>query len=218
MTDLIRAVIADDHPIVLEGLKALLRADAGIAVVGEARNAAKALELIKLHRPDVAILDIAMPGQNGIMLAKQVAVECRSVCVIVLTAHEDTAYVQQALHVGVRGYVLKRSLAGNLLQAIRAVLEGGTYVDSAIQAQILGVGRATLGKRTDGALPALTEREKYVLRLIALGQTNKEIAQQLGIGVKTVETFKARACSKLELRTRAEIVRFAVAQNWFGDA
>ena len=106
----------------------------------------------------------------------------------------------------------------NLLQAIHVVLEGGTYVDSTIQAQILGFGRAMVGKRTEGASPALTEREQYVLRLIAFGKTNKEIALQLGVGVKTVETFKARACSKLELRTRAQIVRFAVAQGWFGDA
>jgi DNA-binding NarL/FixJ family response regulator len=210
-----RIVLADDHPIVLDGLRNLIGAEADFELVGEAASGLAALKVIRQKRPDVAVLDISMPELNGIVLSRRLAGEMPALRVLVLTLHEDRAYLNQALEAGVRGYVLKRSAVENLVQAIRAVMVGGIYVDPAI------AGRALDGKRANikpsagkGAAPALTEREAAVLKMAALGFTNKEIASRLDVGVKSVETYKARGLDKLGLKTRAELVRFGSAQGW----
>jgi DNA-binding NarL/FixJ family response regulator len=210
-----RIVLADDHPIVLDGLRNLIRAETDFELVGEAAGGLAALKVIRDKRPDVAVLDISMPELNGIVLSRRLAGEMPDLRILVLTLHEDRAYLNQALEAGVRGYVLKRSAVENLVHAIRAVLVGGTYVDPAI------VGRIVNGKRSNakpaankGAAPALTEREAAVLKMAALGFTNKEIASRIDVGVKSVETYKARGLEKLGLRTRAELVRYASAQGW----
>jgi DNA-binding NarL/FixJ family response regulator len=210
-----RIVLADDHPIVLDGLRNLIRAETDFELVGEAAGGLAALKVIREKRPDVAVLDISMPELNGIVLSRRLAGEMPGLRILVLTLHEDRAYLNQALEAGVRGYVLKRSAVENLVHAIRAVLVGGTYVDPAI------VGRIVNGKRTNakpaankGAAPALTDREAAVLKMAALGFTNKEIASRIDVGVKSVETYKARGLEKLGLRTRAELVRYASAQGW----
>jgi DNA-binding NarL/FixJ family response regulator len=210
-----RIVLADDHPIVLDGLRNLIRAETDFELVGEAAGGLAALKVIRDKRPDVAVLDISMPELNGIVLSRRLAGEMPGLRILVLTLHEDRAYLNQALEAGVRGYVLKRSAVENLVHAIRAVLVGGTYVDPAI------VGRIVNGKRTNakpaankGAAPALTDREAAVLKMAALGFTNKEIASRIDVGVKSVETYKARGLEKLGLRTRAELVRYASAQGW----
>jgi DNA-binding NarL/FixJ family response regulator len=216
MTDSIRIVLADDHPIVLNGLKSLIQADAGLELVGEATTGPAALELIRAQQPDVAILDISMPGLNGIAVTKRVAEECPSVRVVMLTVHEDRAYLNQALQAGVCGYVLKRSLSENLTQAIHAVVRHGTYIDPSIAAKALGLDSTAAPPSKRSSVP-LTLRETEVLRLTALGQTSNEIARDLGVSIKSVETFKARGTKKLGLRTRADIVRYAVAQGWFAE-
>jgi DNA-binding NarL/FixJ family response regulator len=214
-----RIVLADDHPIVLDGLRNLIAAETDFELVGEAASGLAALKVIREKRPDVAVLDISMPEINGIVLSRRLAGEMPGLRVLVLTLHEDRAYLNQALEAGVRGYVLKRSAVENLVQAIRAVTTGGLYVDPSIS------GRALNGKRPHskpsahrGTAPALTERETAVLKMMALGFTSKEIASRLDVGVKSVETYKARGFEKLGLKTRAELVRYASAQGWLEAA
>jgi DNA-binding NarL/FixJ family response regulator len=215
VTGKIRIVLADDHPIVLDGLRNLIRAEPDLELVGEAASGLSALKIIREQRPDVAVLDISMPELNGILLSRRLAGEMPGLRLLVLTLHEDRAYLNQALEAGVRGYVLKRSAVENLVQAIRAVMVGGLYIDPAI------VGRVFESKQINkrlaarkGVAPALTDREADVLKMAALGFTNKEIASRLDVGVKSIETYKARGLEKLGLKTRAELVRYASGQGW----
>jgi DNA-binding NarL/FixJ family response regulator len=213
----IRIVLADDHPIVLNGLRNLVAAESDLDLVGEATTGIEALRVIREQRPDVAVVDISMPELNGIMLSRRVSDEMPSVRLLVLTLHEDRAYLRQALDVGVRGYVLKRAAAENLVQAIRAVVFGGLYVDPAIANNILKCAPRRNGRPADGGVPDLTLREAEVLKLVALGFTNKEIAHRLDVSVKSAETYKARGVDKLGLKTRAALVRYASAQGWLAD-
>lgn len=218
MSAKIRLVLADDHPIVLAGLRNLIEVEAEFDLVGKATSGLAALKLIREQQPDVAVVDISMPELNGIVLSRRLADEIPSVRVIVLTLHEDRAYVRQALEAGIRGYVLKRSAAENLVHAIRAVLVGGLYVDPAIAHRMFDNNRKRSGRTLPGTVvPNLTEREAEVLKLVALGFTNKEIARRLDVGVKSVETYKGRGAEKLGFKTRAEFVRYAAAQGWLAD-
>ena len=210
-----RIVLADDHPIVLDGLRNLLRAESDFELVGEAANGLAALKVIRDSKPDVAVLDISMPELNGIVLSRRLAGELPGLRILVLTLHEDRAYLNQAMEAGVRGYVLKRSAVENLVQAIRAVMTGGIYLDPAIAGRVFNDKRASARlSASKGAAPALTDRESDVLKMAALGFTNKEIAARLDVGVKSVETYKARGLEKLGLKTRAELVRYASGQGW----
>jgi DNA-binding NarL/FixJ family response regulator len=218
MTTRIRTTLADDHPIVLAGLRNLIEAEGDLELVGEATTGPAALKLVRDKQPDVAVLDISMPSLNGIAVARRLAEECPAVRVLMLTLHEDRAYLNQAMASGVRGYVLKRSAAENLIHAIRAVVVGGLYVDSAIASRMLNDSQQRSPRWTNRlAGPELTDREAEVLKFAAMGFTNKEIAARLDVGVKSVETYKARAAEKLELKTRADIVRYAAAQGWLAD-
>jgi DNA-binding NarL/FixJ family response regulator len=215
VTEKIRIVLADDHPIVLDGLRNLIRAEPDFELVGEAVSGLGALKIIREQHPDVVVLDISMPEVNGIVLSRRLNGEMPALRLLILTLHEDRAYLNQALEAGVRGYVLKRSAVENLVQAIRAVLVGGLYIDPAI------VGRVFESKQINkrlaarkGVAPALTDREADVLKMAALGFTNKEIASRLDVGVKSIETYKARGLEKLGLKTRAELVRYASGQGW----
>jgi len=209
-----RIVLADDHPIVLDGLRNLVRAESDFDLVGEAASGLAALKLIREQRPDVAVLDISMPEVNGIVLTRRLTAELPGLRVLMLTLHEDRAYLNQAFEAGVRGYVLKRSAVENLVDAIRAVAVGGIYVDPAISGRALDGKRSRGASMQDNGAPALTEREAAVLKMAALGLTNKEIASRLDVGVKSVETYKARGLEKIGLRTRADLVRYASAQGW----
>ena len=215
MTEKTRIVLADDHPIVLDGLRNLVRAEDDFELVGEAVSGFSALKLIREKRPDVAVLDISMPELNGIVLSRRLAGEMPDIRLLILTLHEDRAYLNQALEAGVRGYVLKRSAVENLVQAIRAVMVGGLYIDPAIVRRVFDGNKS--GKKLaakKGVFPALTDREADVLKMAALGFTNKEIASRLDVGVKSVETYKARGLEKVGLKTRAELVRYASGQGW----
>ncbi len=216
MNEKIRIALSDDHPIVLEGLRNLIRVENDFDLVGEATTGLAALKLIRDVRPDVAVIDISMPEMNGIMLSRRLAEECDSVRILVLTSHEEQAYARQALDAGVRGYVLKRSAAENLVPAIRAVFTGGLHVDPAIANRMFNANsKRSSGSQREFKPSGLTDREAEVLRLVALGFANKEVSRQLGVGVKSVETFKARGVEKLGLKTRADLVRYAAAQGWF---
>ena len=210
----LRVVLADDHPIVLAGIRALLGETSDLEVVGHAANGQAALELIVATAPDVAVVDISMPGLSGIELARRVAQDCPAVRLLALTVHEDQAYLQQMLAAGACGYLLKRSAAEELARAIRAVAAGGLFLDPAV------AGKALASPVIPGApdpTAALSPREEDVLRHTAQGLSNKEIGGRLEISTKTVETYKARAVEKLGLRSRSDIVRYAARHGWLNE-
>jgi DNA-binding NarL/FixJ family response regulator len=210
-----RIVLADDHPIVLDGMRNLIQVEKDFELVGEAASGLAALKIIRDQKPDVAVLDISMPEINGIVLCRRLGGEAPELKVVILSLHEDRAYLNLALDAGARGYILKTSAVENLVNGIRAITLGGTYLDPAIAHRALSGKRAAPKSAAHGrAAPALTEREAEVLKMAALGFTNKEIASRLDVGVKSVETYKARGLEKLGLKTRAELVRYASAQEW----
>jgi DNA-binding NarL/FixJ family response regulator len=213
-----RVVLADDHPIVLGGLRNLIQAEPDLELVGEASGGLSALKVIRDCEADVAVIDISMPDLNGIAVSRRLADEMPSVKVLILTLHEDRAYLQQALEAGVKGYVLKRSAAENLIQAIRAVIVGGLYVDPAIANLVFDANSKRPQRKTSyGSGLPLTDREADVLKLVAQGFTNKEIARKLNVGIKSIETYRIRGSEKLGLRTRSELVRYASAQGWLAQ-
>jgi DNA-binding NarL/FixJ family response regulator len=213
----LRVLMADDHPIVLAGMKALVATDPELDIIGEARDGRVALELAKELRPDAAVLDIGMPGLNGLEVALALRTEAPEIRVIILTVHEDRAYLRQALEAGVSAYLLKRSAAEELVRAIHAVAEGGLYLDPAVAGKVVGTAPRSTPNTAFGAPADLSERETEVLRLLAEGHTSKEISSRLSISVKTVETYKARAMDKLGFKTRVDVVRYAASRGWLRD-
>lgn len=212
----IRVLMADDHPILLAGLQALVGADPTLQIVGEARDGHAALELALELRPDVIVLDISMPGMNGIEVTRALRERWPDARILVLTVHEDRAYLWQLLEAGVAGYLLKRSAADELTRALHAIHTGGVYLDPSVAAHVV-YRLAQTGTRGSVAASELSERETEVLHGVARGHSNKEIAARCQISVKTVETYKARAMEKLGLRSRAELVRFAAEQGWLAE-
>jgi DNA-binding NarL/FixJ family response regulator len=212
----VRVFLADDHPVVLEGIKALVVADAGLQLVGEACEGISALRQAIELQPDVAVIDLSMPGLTGIEVLRRLLAANPKCRVLILTVQEDGAYLRELLDLGVAGYVLKRSATEELRRAIHAVAAGGIYLDPAIAGRALG--RDPAPAPPSGPEPAgsvdLSAREVEVLRLTAIGQSNKSIAAMLGIGVKTVDTYKARAMAKLGFKSRVEVVRFALNRGW----
>lgn len=212
----LRILLVDDHPIVLAGLKALLASDSGLEVVGEARDGRAALRVAATARPDVVVLDLSIPEMNGADVAAALLAERPSCRVLIMTVHDDRATVRRLMGLGVAGYLLKRSAADDLPRAIRAVAAGGLYLDPAIASKALVIGPAS-ARETGAADADLSDRETDVLRLIAHGHSNKEIAARLGISVKTIETYKARAMEKLGFRSRVDVIRHAAAKGWLTD-
>jgi two-component system response regulator NreC len=205
-------MIADDHALLRAGLKMLVNAQADMEVVSEASDGEKAVQTARETRPDVALLDLTMPRVGGMKALQEMARDCRETRVLVLTMHDDPAYLRSALAAGASGYLLKRAVDAELIAAIRAVHRGGIFVDPRL-ANILV--QDVLKKRSGIAgskRPAniLSQRELQVLRLVARGYTSTEIAQQIFVGVKTIETYRSRLTEKLGLRTRSDVVRFAV--------
>jgi DNA-binding NarL/FixJ family response regulator len=210
----IRITLADDHPVVLAGMKALLEAVNDFTIVGEASDGRRAMEIIDEKKPDIAVLDISLPIIGGIELAQRISADFPGVRLLALTVHEDRAYVQPMMQAGARGYLLKRSAAEELVRAIRAIADGGVYLDPAIAEKALPSAPGEHATTARGTHLELTPRETEVLRLIARGFSNKEIAARLEVSVKTVETHKSRGVEKLGLFTRADIVRYAASQGW----
>jgi two-component system response regulator NreC len=202
----IRVLIADDHALVRSGLQALLAAQPDVEVVGEADDGAVVVDRCRRLAPDVVLLDITMPGRGGIPATEEIHQVCPATKVLVLTMHDDAAYARQAFLAGAAGYVLKKALATELIDAIRAVHRGERYIASSL-AEALA---ADPPPRKPGGLEQLSDREREVIGLIALGHTNAEMAAKLHISEKTVETHRARILEKLGLRTRADLVRFAI--------
>ena len=213
----LRIFLVDDHAVVRAGLKTLVDVQSDMAVVGEAGDGQAALEQLRACLADVVIMDISMPQLNGVAATADLLLQCPNVKVLALSVHEDTGYLRKLLEAGASGYVLKRSAADTLIQAIRIVAEGGTYLDPAIAGKIVG---SILGKASiEGTAPLaeLSEREADVVRLIAHGYSNKEIATQLNLSVKTVETSKARAMEKIGVDSRVALVRYALQRGWLQE-
>ncbi|WFU51048.1 response regulator transcription factor [Sinorhizobium terangae] len=208
----IRTVIVDDHPLVIAGARALIETSGDILCVGEARTGAEAMIQISQAKPDVAVLDVSLPDISGLELAAKVIANGHAAHVVIMTPYHDRSYVQQALQVGAKGFVQKCSAAENLLLAIRSVMLGGLFFDS-LTAREVANSPAERSPAAMGAL-GLTAREQAVLRLVALGYSNKEIGAHANISVKSIETYKARATEKLNLRSRAQIVHFALTHGW----
>lgn len=214
----VRIVIADDHAVVREGLRALVTAQPGLEVVGEAADGYEAWQRACTLRPDVLLLDLSMPRLGGAEAAARIAHDCPTVRILALTMHEERGYLTRLLRAGAAGYVLKRTAASELVRAIHAVAAGGTYVDPSLAGALLA-DRAMRagGVPAASAAATLTMREEEVLRLVAHGHTNKEIGVTLDVSVKTVETHKANAMTKLGLQSRAALVRFALEAGWLAD-
>jgi DNA-binding NarL/FixJ family response regulator len=202
---MIRVIIADDHVIFRQGLLNLLQSASDILVVGEAGDGSETLNLIIRDRPDIAILDISMPGLDGFEIFQKIREMGIETKVIFLTMHKDSITAKRALHLDVSGYVLKDNAFEDLLYSIRAVFAGGTFISPSVSQKIFK-SPSHEGK----ALHVLTPREREVLILIASGLTNKQIAEKLFISVKTVETHRTNIMQKLDIHTIADLVRYAI--------
>ena len=210
MTDGVRILLADDHAVLRSGLRLLLSSQEGLAVVGEASTGTETLSLAEKLQPDLILLDLSMPALGGLDALPALRKLAPLARILILTMHDDPQYLRQALQNGAAGYVLKKAADVELLSAIRAVVRGDVYVHPSMTRVLL----EDILPSPDASLPnqwdALSEREKKVLRLVALGYTSAEIAGQLSLSAKTVETYRARGMEKLGLRNRAALVRFAL--------
>jgi len=208
----IRVMIADDHAILRAGLKMLVNAQADMEVVAEAPDGEMAIQTAREMKPDVALLDLTMPRVGGMKALEKMARDCRETRVLVLTMHDDPAYLKSALAAGASGYLLKRAVDSELLAAIRAVHRGGIFVDPRLANVLVQEVLAKRSSKAGRAQPAklLSDRELQVLKLVAQGYTSAEISKQIFVGVKTIETYRSRFAEKLGLRTRSDVVRFAV--------
>jgi DNA-binding NarL/FixJ family response regulator len=213
----LRILLADDHATVRQGLKLLIDSQPDMGVVGEVADGAGVLHQAEALEPDIVVLDISMPGMNGLVATRALKRRQPGVAIVALTRHDDEMYLKEVLQAGASGYVLKQSAPARFLQAIRAVAAGGVYLDPGMTSRVadgLLAGRADVSSPPRGAI---SRRESDVLRLIAIGHSNKEVAAQLKISVKTVEVHKANAMRKLGLAGRVDVVRYAVLQGWLYD-
>lgn len=212
----IRLVLADDHLVVREGLRALLESDPDFSVVGQADNGVEVSALVEELRPDVVVLDLMMPGRSGIEVTRELAQRPESPPVLILSVHESEAYVLEALRSGAGGYVLKQAPATELALGIRAVASGVRYLSTPLTQRALDAYARRAGGAPD-PYDTLTPREREVLTLAAEGHSNAEIGARLFISRRTVETHRARAMRKLELRSHIELVLFAVRRGLVAD-
>jgi len=210
----IRILIADDHGVLRAGLRALLNTEPDLEVVGEASGGYQALVLAARLQPDVVLLDISMADMDGLEVTRQLAQQQSRARVLLLTIHEDEAFLREAIRAGAAGYIIKRAVESELIDAIRATAEGGTYVHPTLARALIDT---VVRSSKEAAAPAqLTARETEVLQSIAQGYTNRQIAELLHLSVRTVETHRANVRSKLNIESRAELVRYA-AENGLLD-
>jgi DNA-binding NarL/FixJ family response regulator len=212
-----RILVADDHAVVRQGLKLLINSQPDMTVVGEAADGAAVLKQAAAVEPDIVVMDLSMPGMNGLMATRALKEARPSVDIVALTRHDDETFLQEVLRAGASGYVLKQSNPVEFLQAIRAVAAGGVYLDPAVTSRVADGLLTKASRARDLTPPPISERETDVLRLIAIGHSNKEVAAQLKISVKTVEVHKANAMKKLGLKGRVDLIRYGVLQGWLYD-
>jgi two-component system response regulator NreC len=207
----IQILLADDHVTVRHGLKLLIDSQPDMKVVAEASDGETAIQRAFTVKPDVVVIDISMPGTNGLVATRRLKQRQPDMAVVTLTRHSDDAYLQELLRAGASGYVLKQSDPSQLLRAIRAAAAGGQYLDSSLTARVTARFLASERGAVKESGASITDRESEVLRLIASGYSNKEIAGRLALSVKTVEAHKANAMRKLD------IVKYAILQGWLDD-
>lgn len=208
----LKILIADDHGVLRAGLRALLNTDASFQVIGEASDGVQALRLAQELSPDVVLADISMPGLSGIEIARQLREAHSLTAVLILTVHEDKSLLREAIQAGASGYILKRAVESELMDAIRAVARGDLYVHPAMTRALLADATPSTTTSTVAA-DALSSRELDVLRLVAQGYTNRQIADDLHLSIRTVENHRANLMDKLQLRSRVELVRYATENN-----
>lgn len=214
----IRVLVADDHAVVREGIRHVLEREPGFEVVAEAANGSEVLPLAEQHRPDVAVLDISMPGESGIQVAAQLRQRLPEIRILILSMYDNAEYVLESVRAGAHGYILKDTAATELRRAIRAVQNGEAFLSPPVASRLTAAVRGELEREArTGDLGSLTAREREVLRGIVRGQTNKEIAAALGISHRTVETHRESLMRKLRIRTVAGLTRFALEAGLAGD-
>jgi DNA-binding NarL/FixJ family response regulator len=210
----LRVLLVDDHTVVRQGLRKILESDDEIEIVGEAGDGRSAVDMVQRMRPHVVVMDVALPELNGIEATRQITKRVDGAKVLVLTMHSDDVYVRQSLKAGARGYLLKDSEDLDLIKAVKAVGQGGSFFSPSVSKVLLAgyLGDPT-GKEVEDNLALLTDREREVLQLIAEGKTNKEVANLLSVSINTVETHRKHVMEKLDLHNTAELVRFAVRKK-----
>jgi DNA-binding NarL/FixJ family response regulator len=214
-----RIFIADDHPLILSGMKTLLATDPNFKLVGEAADGPTALRRAIDLDPDVAVLDLSMPGLEGTEVIEKLFAVRPNARVVVVSVHEDGLNLRRLLKMGVAGYILKRSATEELIRGIHAVANGGVYLDPAIAGQAVGRPEQTAPDNfKSGCLSHLSSREMEVIQLAAVGHSNKDISAKLAVGPKSVETYKARAMEKLGFASRVDLIRFALSMGWLEGA
>ncbi len=211
---MIRLLIVDDHQLVRSGLRRLLEGEEDLTVEDEAGTAADAVRLARLHKPDVILLDVVMPGGSGLDAIPEIREAAPEAKIVALSMQDDPSYVRQAFAAGASGYVLKEAADDELLAAVHEVAAGGNYVDPQLGARLAAADSAAAAASAEDPL---SDREREVLRLLALGHTNQEIASQLYLSVRTAETHRARIMQKLGLETRAELVRHAIDRGLLAE-
>lgn len=217
MNQKLRILLAEDHLTVREGIKMLVNAQPDMEVVGEADNGEIAIAEVSRLNPDMIIMDISMPVLNGLKATKRLREQSPDLLILALTRHTDDGYLQQLIGAGANGYVLKQSAPNELINAIRAIGTGQAYLDPALTQKVMGgYALRTTSLRGEGK-KELSSRENEVLKLIAFGYSNKEIASRMSLSVKTVEAHKANAMRKLGITGRIDIVKYAILQNWLHD-
>jgi two-component system response regulator NreC len=213
----LRILLADDHRILRDGLRLLIDSQPNMQVVGEAANGREALLKTRELHPDVVVMDLSMPELNGLEATAQLKAENPSLKVVALTAHEDEAYLTRICKAGAVGFVLKRSAGEELIRAIEDVAKGGVHFEASLAGKALARQMNNPTTRGEAHTTELSDREKEVLVRLAWGLSNKEVADELGLSVKTVETYKVRIAEKLDLRSRTQIVQYALRQGWLND-
>ncbi len=208
----IRVLMVDDHAILRDGLRSLLERQPGILVVGEASSGEEALEKVAELEPDIVLMDLAMPGMNGLEATQRLRRSHPRVRVLILTQHDDREYIAPALAAGATGYVLKRSGGREVVNAIRQVFEQGAYIEPDVAQQLVHTSLPDITSPAE-ASPSLTEREKQVLRLVVEGLSNKEIARELVISPKTASVHRTNIMSKLAVRNSADLVRYVMQHH-----
>lgn len=213
--DKIRLILADDHAVLRAGLKTLFKAQPDIEVVAEAADGIETVRLSQELSPDIVLLDISMPGLNGFEVTRTIKKQNPNIKVLVLTMHDDESYLHQMLHAGADGYVPKKAADNELIAAIRATYRGENFIHSSMTKGVVEELRSKAASESAAKLDddGLSERETEVLRLLAMGYTNQQIANKLFLSSKTVETYKARLKDKLGIKGRAELVRYVIQKG-----
>jgi two-component system response regulator NreC len=213
----LRIMLAEDHLTVREGIKLLINSQPDMEVIGEVGDGGAAIREAQKIVPDIVVMDVSVPNVNGLKATKRLKLSAPNIKVLTLTRHTDDAYLQQLIESGASGYVLKQSAPTELIRAIRTIASGKNYLDPALTEKMFGGFKSRMHSLRGVSKAALTDREAEVLRYIALGYSNKEIAEMMQVSAKTIEAHKANAMRKMDMHSRIDIVRFAILQGWMEE-